>query len=271
MKSLKNQNGLGLVELMVGIAVMGVVMTSLMYVIHSSMVMQGKALAMQEAVGVIDETRIILSGGTSCQAALIDNTFDLAQAQSKTGFKFKLKMFNGTLLADGEKQGPSLRADQFRLRGAAALGPDADGKQRYFARVSGAFSPISGPFAGKASERLIASVVLTVDGSNKVTRCSVTTANDPSEALAAKSASSTSCYSQLYDDREAHLWGSSLSHVRALNGAVINGKAETNGMLPEGSVTREPSAVCVNGAWIGLYSPTTADQHGGDGAGAGNN
>lgn len=148
---MKTQRGSSLIELMVGITLLGIISIGFATLMSQMNKSQQITTARQDIVAITQEMQTMFSSPTICQSGLVPGTvFDLTQAQSAypppsgnpiAGLSFQYKLNSDTLKANSTLQNYSVNVNRILLVNAGTAGVDTTGNTIYRADIIAEFAP----------------------------------------------------------------------------------------------------------------------------------
>ena len=182
-----NQRGFSLIEIIVAVAILGVVSLGFSTMISQMLGAQKNVQARQDLASLVNEVQTLFAVSTACETALIPGTnfdFNLAKAPypaptgappfSFNGLPFRFKVNSDTLADATNLQGYELIANRVQLVNALSVGTTATGSSIYKAQMIGQFSPKASSSGGLKdfNTKVLVTGYLTVSSAGIITSCS---------------------------------------------------------------------------------------------------
>lgn len=193
MSSRRSELGSSLIQVIVAVALLGIVTLGFASMISQMSNAQRLVQSRQDLSILADEIQVMFSNPTACRSGLPPGlTFDGAKAAVRfpppTGeppFQFDGMPFSyqlnarETLRSGQDLQNYALRTNRIQLVNADNMGPDSTGRTVYRAKIIGHFSP-RGITSGLTdfNTKILASGYFTVDTSQQIVGCSDTSPTD---------------------------------------------------------------------------------------------
>lgn len=196
-KRLINQSGSSLLQVMVAVAVLGVVSVGITTMISQSFSSQKMIQVRQDMIGISEDVRTQFSNAIACQSGITAGAkfdFNLAKvaypppigtAFQWNGQAFSYKINNGNdVLADNtDLKSYSVRTNRLQIVNAGTVGVDPSGNQIYRASVLAQFAPKDRSAEGLKdfNSRVLTTGYFTVNPSNVIIACAQTSPADISQ------------------------------------------------------------------------------------------
>lgn len=187
MKALLNSKGTSLVQIMISIALMGIVSLGFATMMKQMSASQQMIQAKQDLANVVDEVQMMFSSSATCFSGIPSGaTFDVTQASvrfpsppGQPPFSFNGQPFvyrlNGSqsLQANSDLRGSSLIINNIQIVNADLMGTDSSGHSVYKAKLIGQFAVQSERNPIDLNTRILTSGYFVVNPSNRrITGCS---------------------------------------------------------------------------------------------------
>jgi len=177
MKDTLHESGMSLIEILVAVAILGVISAALSSTITSMLMAQKSIEARQNVSTLINDVQTLTSNGSTCMslfgAGLV--TFDYNLSRS-TGSPVQIRLNNESLSANTTSTSYDLQISRLVLTNGTLAGLDALGRNVYKAQLVGEFKPPAGLVKmGGLSDfkpRSLSIGFFTVNGSNQIVSCS---------------------------------------------------------------------------------------------------
>lgn len=191
----RSRSGFSLIEVIVAVALMGIVTLGFATMLSNIMAEQKIAQARNDITAVTNEMQMLFSNSNACQSGLVAGApFDIAKAQVEfpppigaafqfNGQPFKFRINNRDTLEDGATLNSyGLIANRVQIVNAGSIGVDISSRIVYRATVIGQFSPkgTNGHGLSDFAARPLVSGYVSVTGGT-IAGCSLTSMTDLSQ------------------------------------------------------------------------------------------